>query len=255
MRLNKNLIELIYLLFKKEVKLRYGDSKLGILWALSNPIISTFVYMVIFGHFFKINIENYAYFIITGLFPWIYITNSISRGGNFIRNNIDIMSKTLCPKYIFPLVINLSETLNFFISILIILFVAKYYDINIFNLETFIKIILYTFFLIIFIYPITSILSFSVIFLKDFEYLAIAVFQLLFFCTPIIYSIDFIPEKFIYFYLLNPFANVIDIWRSIFFNKLINLESLLYLIKLTLFFYFVNFILVKTLHKKISDYL
>jgi lipopolysaccharide transport system permease protein len=255
MNLKRNHIELIYLLLKKEIRLRYGLSKLGIFWGLLNPVISTIIYIVIFGHFLKIDIENYPYFIITGLFPWIYMTNSISRGGNYIKNNIDIVSKTLCPKYIFPFVINLSETINFFISILLIFFVANYYEIDIWNFKTFFSIICYTFFLLFFTYPITSILSFSVVFVKDFEYLAGAVFQILFYCSPIIYSIAIIPDTYVDLYMLNPFANIIDIWRSIFFNKPIDLNSLIYLFELSIFFHLFNFILISLLNKKISDYL
>ena len=62
-------LELLYLLVRKDLKVRYKSSVLGYLWALANPFAFALVYWVAFKYIMRVQMENYSLYLITGIFP------------------------------------------------------------------------------------------------------------------------------------------------------------------------------------------
>ena len=71
-------IGLITILTQKEMKVRYKNSFLGYVWSILNPLAFAFIFFVIFKIVMRIQMENYPLFLITGLFPWQWLSNSVN---------------------------------------------------------------------------------------------------------------------------------------------------------------------------------
>ena len=71
-------IELLYLLVIKDLTIRYKRSLLGYFWAIANPFAFALVYWLAFKLIMRISIEDYVIFILSGLFPWAYLSHVVS---------------------------------------------------------------------------------------------------------------------------------------------------------------------------------
>ena len=87
----KNLYEYRELLkanVKKEIRGRYKGSLLGILWSFLNPLLQVTVYAIVFPYLMRGNpIDNYLLYLVTGIIPWTFFTNSIIQGMTIIKGN------------------------------------------------------------------------------------------------------------------------------------------------------------------------
>ena len=62
----------------KDIRGKYKGSFLGILWSFINPLLTTFIYTIIFSILLKSTQEHYVVFVIIGVLPWTWFTNTMS---------------------------------------------------------------------------------------------------------------------------------------------------------------------------------
>jgi len=115
------LLDLIIVLTQKELKVRYKNNVLGYLWSVANPLAFAFVFYIAFKTIMKIQMENFALFLIAGLFPWQWFANSISSTPTIFLSNASIIKKVNFPKNIIPLTIVLQDMIHFILSIPVIM--------------------------------------------------------------------------------------------------------------------------------------
>ena len=130
MQIFKNLYsyrELLKTSVKKDVRGKYKNSFLGVIWSFLNPLLQIAVYAFVFGKILNVGEDNYAVFICCGLIPWTFFSTSINRSAFTIIENGGIIKKVFFPREILPISVVTAECVNFFISTLIILgFVLGY---------------------------------------------------------------------------------------------------------------------------------
>ena len=113
--------ELLKTNVKKEIRGRYKNSFLGILWSFLNPLLQLAVYSVIFGALLAGGDKTYHIYICVALIPWTYFTTTISQAAFTIIGNGDIIKKVYFPREILPISVVTSGAVNFLISTIIIL--------------------------------------------------------------------------------------------------------------------------------------
>ena len=94
----KNWIDLITVLVQKELKVRYKSSMLGYFWALANPFAFALVYWVAFKLVMRVQMENYTVYLLTGLFPWLWLSVGINRATQSFIDNAMLVKKLRLPK-------------------------------------------------------------------------------------------------------------------------------------------------------------
>lgn len=209
--------ELLKTTIQKDIGGKYKHSFLGILWSFINPLLQITVYAFVFQIILKSNIENYAVYLCCGLIPWQYFSNVVLRGAAVIVDNGNIIKKVYFPRGILPISLVSSEGVNFLISTIIILGFVIVSGIGLSKYA-----LLY--FLIL---PIQYIISLGVSFIvssitvyfRDLQHILGILMQLLFYATPIVYSMDSVPGNFKWLLKLNPMSYLIDGYRSIFYDK------------------------------------
>ena len=113
-------LELLYLLVLKDLRLRYKSSFLGYLWALANPLAFTLVYYVTFKLIIRNGIDHYGVFLVTGLFPWAWMANTLLQSTGAYRNNPTLVRKVNVPRAILPLGSVVQEMVHFLFAVPIV---------------------------------------------------------------------------------------------------------------------------------------
>ena len=234
--------DLIVELTKKDIKVRYKNSYLGYLWSLANPLFLALIFYFVFKVVTKVQMKDYTLFLISGLFVWQWINNSIMVGANLYIANSSLIKKVNFPRNFLAVSLVLSEGFNFIISIPVIIgFMLYYKHYPALNWLIYIPILL----IIsgIFIYSLSLLTATVNLFFRDMERLIGLALTFLFYMTPIIYPSSMIPKSYSYVLYINPFTPLVMSWQSVFLHNILDVKyvivSLFYAIFLFLFATFV----------------
>lgn len=212
-----NYRELLKTNVKKDIRGKYKGSFLGIMWSFLNPLLQVVVYAIVFPYLMRgAGIDNYIVYLVTGIIPWNYFSVVIATGTTTIKNNEGIIKKVYFPREILLISPVLSGLINFFIScIIVILFCI------VFNAGVSVHLIM-----VPFIAVIQAILSLGIIlitssinvYVQDLEYIVSFILNMLFYGTPIVYSLSQFSSAGLLAILikLNPMTTIIDAYRDAF---------------------------------------
>lgn len=223
-----NYRELLKTSVKKEIRGKYKGAWLGILWSLLNPLLLLTVYSLIFPYILRVNVENYTMYLCVALLPWTFFTSAISIGTFSVVSNGNIVKKVYFPREIIPISVVISGAINFLISCVVIVFFLIFSGIGISWYALFFPIILLLQFLVIL--ALVFVLSACTVYIRDLEHFVSIVLLVLFYGTPIVYTMDSIPEKLKWVLNLNPMTHVIEAYRDIlYYQRMPNIGNILIL--------------------------
>ena len=255
MNIFKNLYsyrELIKTSVKKDIGGKYKHSFLGVIWSFINPLLQIAVYAIIFPLIIKNNIPNYTVFMVCGLIPWNYFSTVINRASFTIIENGNIIKKVYFPREILPLSLVTSETINFLISTLIILVFTLAYGMGltpyilIYPLIVLVQYVLLS--------GISLIVSSITVYFRDLQHFIGVLLQLLFYATPIVYSMETIPENFRWILKLNPMTYIIEAFRDIFYSRTMpDIKMLGIILSIGIILCIVGYLLFNKLQKKFAE--
>ncbi|WP_286925028.1 MULTISPECIES: ABC transporter permease [Lysinibacillus] len=214
---NRNII---FSLAKQNFKNRYLGSQLGILWAFIQPTIMIGIYWFVFEVGFKsLPVNDYPFLLwfIAGIIPWFYFSEAVSSATTSIIENTHLVKKIVFPVFVLP-VISICSSLFvhlFFIIVALCLFLGLGYGADLYYLQ----IIYYLTFMLIMVSALAYITSALMIFLKDTGQIVAMMLQFGFWLTPIIWTIEMLPQKYEIFIKLNPMFYIVDGYRDSFINK------------------------------------
>ena len=112
---------LLIALSMRELKARYRASVLGFLWTFLNPTLNMLVYALVFGVLMRNSVPNYAYYLFTGLLPWIFFSSSVLGGTTSISDRRDLLTKVRFPAQVLPATVVLTNLINFLLSLPLLL--------------------------------------------------------------------------------------------------------------------------------------
>jgi ABC-type polysaccharide/polyol phosphate export permease len=230
--------ELLINLTAKELKLKYKNSALGFLWSFLNPLLMLLVYTFAFKYVLKIKIDNFPIFLLAGLLPWTFFQASVQGSTNSIVANSNLIKKVHFPREIIPISIIASNLINFVIMFLVLIVALFSFEIRIGMTILFLPLVFAL--LAVFTIGIALALSSLNVLYRDVSHLIEVVFMIWFYITPIVYSIDLIPQNYRNLLLINPMSLVIESFRSIILHN--NLPNATYLLGLFIYDIIVLFI-------------
>ena len=213
--------DLIVVLTQKEIKVRYKNSYLGYLWSVAHPLAFASVFFLAFQVVMRIDIENYTLFLIGGLFPWQWFSNSVNTSSTIFIQNASIIKKVYFPNNSLIVANVLQDAIHFFLSIPVIVFFLFLYDQSaswrwIYGIPVLFSV------QFLLIYGICLAVSSINLFIRDLERLVGIVTTLLFYFTPIIYPETMMPDQYKYLLSLNPVAPLMISWRNLFLKGVLN---------------------------------
>lgn len=211
-------------LIKKNIKLQYRNSILGVFWTFLQPLLTMIVLTLVFGTLFGkrgSGVVNYPTYLLCGRLLYEFYAQATKKAMRSIVQNATIVKKVYVPKYIYPLSNVLSTFVTFLISLLVLVFVMAYFMIF---TNTPMRPTPYMFLSIV---PILilgllcvgtgMLLATLQVFFRDIAYLYDVFCMLLFYATPIFYVKEQLGHKSVlidYVFMANPLYSIISMFRS-----------------------------------------
>ena len=244
--------ELIKTSVKKDIGGKYKHSFLGVLWSFVNPLLQIAVYAIIFPLIMRNSIENYTVFMICGLIPWTYFSTVLNRASFVMIENGNIIKKVYFPREILQLSLVTSETVNFLISCVLILAFVLITGMGISIYVLAFPIVLIAQYIML--AGLSLIFSSITVYFRDLQHFIGVILQLFFYATPIVYSVETIPEEFRWILNFNPMTYIIDGYRAIFYEKTMpDIPTLGIIIAISIGVTVIGYLLFNKLQKKFAE--
>lgn len=208
--------ELLYFLIWRDVKVRYKQAVLGVLWAILQPVLTMVVFNLVFNKMLQVPYESennvpYVIFAYAGLLPWQLFAGALSRAGTSLVGNAGLLTKIYFPRLIIPLSAVVAGLVDFGISFIVFICLMVGYGTP-FRWEI---IVLPALILL----ALCTALAFGLwlsalnVLYRDVAYVIPFLVQLWMFLSPVAYSPDALSETQQIIYGLNPMAGVIQGFR------------------------------------------
>lgn len=206
--------ELLYFLVWRDIKVRYKQSVLGILWIIIQPLATMVVFSLLFNQILGIGSDSeipYPIFTYVALLPWTYFASTLNRGSTALVNNRNLISKIYFPRLIVPVANVLAGLVDFAIAFAILLGLMVYYDITPAGQIWLLPLAL----LLAVVTALGVVLWLSALNVqyRDVQYVAPFLVQIWMYATPIIYPATRIPAQWQWLYNLNPMVGVVQSFR------------------------------------------
>ncbi len=215
---------LLYMLVVRDLKARYKNSVIGILWSLLNPIIMMFIFTWVFTAMVpNRSIRAFPVFFLCGLLPWNYFSGGLIASTGSLVAHATLIKKVYFPRETLPLSAVLSNLVHFLIALLVLFALMA-----IFQIRFTVWMALVPFIILIQTAFIAGLgLAFSVlnVFYRDVQHLLEVLLLGWFFLTPIFYPLDILPRDYNFLGLtidlwrwmqiLNPMASIIAAYRDV----------------------------------------
>ncbi|MFD2214022.1 ABC transporter permease [Metabacillus endolithicus] len=205
--------EVLYFLAWKDIIVRYKQTKLGIIWAILNPVFSMIIMTFIFGNLANMpsNGVPYAILVFSAILPWNFFSAALSGTSNSLVTNSHLLKKIYFPRLTLPISSVITSFIDLLISfgVLTILMVAFLYvpPIKIVFLPLFI--------LLAFIIALGAglILATMNVKYRDVRFVVPFILQFGMYISPVGYTSEVIPEGLRFLYSMNPMVGVIEGFR------------------------------------------
>lgn len=213
-----NYREMVSSLVKRDLKGRYKNSVLGFFWSFLNPLLQLMVYTFVFSIIMRNNIEKFYLFLFVALVPWMFFSSALNTGAGCIINQSNMIKKIYFPREILPIVNTTSAFVNMLLSFVVVfaVLIVSGYGVNL-------SVLLYLPLIMALEYILTLGMVFLVscitVYLRDIEYVLTIVTMAWQFMTPVMYSSDMVPERFLTLFNLNPMTPIVEAYRKILYYK------------------------------------
>jgi lipopolysaccharide transport system permease protein len=210
--------DLLFLFVKRDFVSVYKQTILGPFWIFIQPIITTCMFIIIFGNIAKISTDDIPppLFYLSGITLWVYFSDCLSKTSNTFVANSGIFGKVYFPRLIIPLSILLSNLIKLGIQLILFVIVWLYFM----QTENMIHPNSYLLLVPVLIVIAAGLgLGFGVIIsslttkYRDLTFLVGFGIQLLMYATPIVYPLSIVSEKYRFILLLNPVASIIEAFK------------------------------------------
>ena len=206
--------ELACFLCWRDIKVRYKQTALGILWAFIQPFTKMVVFTLVFGQLAKIDSEGFPYsvFMFAGLLPWQFFSEALNRSSQSVVNSSHLITKVYFPRLIIPVSSIGACLVDFAVSFLVLAGLMVYYSVP--PTAALLMVVPLTLCTILAALGVGALLSALEVRYRDFRHAVPFLVQVWMFLTPVIYPVSMVPEKWRWLLMLNPMSGIVDAWRS-----------------------------------------
>ena len=234
----KHWLDFVRAMTSKEIKARYKKASFGFLWILINPLSQMLVMGVVFQHFVPVAVDNYFLFLFSGLLPWNFFSQSLAKATPAFFYERNLIKKAQFPREAIVLSIVLSNFVHFLISFLLLLLILLIHSLlsglgswtffanYLLNLASLIPVILL---LLAFTSGLSLLTASLNVRFRDVNFMVQLALMLWFYATPIIYTLDLLPQPLRSILYLNPMTGVIELFHHAVLGSALTEPSLLYL--------------------------
>ena len=210
--------DMIYSLTQRELRGRYKGSALGFLWSYINPLCQVVVYSAVFSVIFRVNIEKFYLYLIIGMMPWIFFGTTLQGGSLCVRAESEMIKKIYFPREVLPISYVTSAFVNMMFTFVIVVFAVLISGFG-FNFRALLFLPIVMLIEYLFGLGVTMTVSSITVYFRDFEQIAGVLMMVWIYITPIMYSIDYVPEKYRFFFVINPMTPIVEMFHQILYYR------------------------------------
>ena len=210
--------QMIFSLVRKELRGRYKGSVLGFLWTFINPLLQLLVYTLVFSVILKSNIEKYYLFLFVALVPWNFFSACLTGGSSSVINEKEMVKKIYFPRQVLPIAYVTTAFVNMLLCFIVVfgVIIVSGEGINPVALLYLPIFLIVEYILGLGIALISSALD---VYFRDLEYILGVIAMAWTYLTPVMYSIDIVPDKLMSIFMLNPMTPIIVGCRDILYYR------------------------------------
>jgi lipopolysaccharide transport system permease protein len=205
--------ELLFFMVWRDVKVRYKQTVIGVIWVILQPLLTMILFSLIFGRLARIPSDGLPYplFVYSALLPWQLFASSLSRGGDSVVGSANLISKIYFPRLILPTAAIVSPLLDFAVAFVVLIGMIAWYGIT--PGWALLTLPLFTLLAVLTALAVSLFLSGLNVRYRDVGHAIPFMIQLWMFASPVAYPVSMIPERWRFLYSLNPMAGVIEGFR------------------------------------------
>ncbi len=205
--------ELLYFFIWRDVKIRYKQTVIGVLWVVLQPVLNMLVFTLFFGRLAKLPSDGLPYpvFYFAALVPWTYFAYALQMTTNVVVDSQSLITKVYFPRLILPISAALSGLVDFAIGFVVLAVFTAVYGIRptlaALWLPALLTLAVFT------ALGVGLWLSALNALYRDVRYVIPFLITFWMFASPVAYASSLVPARWRWLYGLNPMAGVIDGFR------------------------------------------
>jgi lipopolysaccharide transport system permease protein len=210
--------ELLYFLTLREIKVRYKQTAIGVLWVVLQPVLTAALLSLIFATFarFETVTVPYVLFALSGIIVWSFVQSAVTTTSGSFVSNTNLVTKVYFPRLIVPLASTLAAGFDLLVSLPILAAGMAYF--GIIPGRTLVLAPLFLMLALIAAGALGILFSSLNVRFRDVKFAIPFFLQVWMFASPIIYPASIIPEKWRYLFAVNPLVGVVEGWRASLFG-------------------------------------
>jgi lipopolysaccharide transport system permease protein len=210
--------ELLYFLTWRDVKVRYKQTAVGVLWAVLQPVLTTAIFTIIFSNFARFDTGGVAYplFALSGLMIWLYVHTAVTMASNSFVSNTNLVTKVYFPRLIVPLAAVIAGLIDLVFSFAILVALMGYYR----SWPTPLIVLVPVFIILSALLAAALGILFSALNVKfrDVKFALPFLLQVWMIASPIFYPLSLLSEKWKLAFAINPLTGILEGFRSSLFG-------------------------------------
>ncbi|HZD22513.1 MAG TPA: ABC transporter permease [Acidimicrobiia bacterium] len=213
---------LLRLLVRRELTIRYKRSTLGVWWTLLNPLLTTGVLWLVFGlrNFAAQGLEEpYIVYLLAGVVLMTFFSQTVMATGSTIKGQTGILSKVYVPAEVFAFASAIAGLVNFMIASLLLVVAAVVTGQGIAWTVALAPIAIIC--LLALVVGLGLLLASAAVWFYDVLDLTRVLLQLLFYMTPVFWTVSFLPDEFVPLVKLNPMFHYLELFRDVVYRGVI----------------------------------
>ena len=243
---------MLFTLVKQDINGRYKGSIFGFLWTLLNPLFMLLVYSIVFQFVFRSDIENYPIYLFICLMPWNAFNNMIGAGTTCVSNNASILKKVYFPREVLPLSVVISNTIQYFFSVVIIFIALLVSGVGISWYALLLPLVVLV--QITFAFGLILMLSAANVYVRDVQYMMNPIMMIWMYASPILYSITMVPEKWLWLYKLHSMVSILQGYQNILYDQTLpDFKSLGILFLVSLVICVIGYLIFNKLQRRFAE--
>jgi len=246
--------DLLITLAGRDVKLRYRQTALGVLWVVMQPLLAAGIFSFVFGKVAKLPSDGVPYFLFAyaGLLGWTAFANTLSKASTCLVQNSHLVSKVFFPRLVLPLSTVFSTMIDFSVAFVMLLVMMASYHIaphlGLLLLPVWLALLMM---LAVGVGLYAAALTVSY---RDVQYVMPVMLQFLLYASPVSYAVSAVPLHWRHLYFLNPLSGLLEAFRwSVLGHGTVPWGSVAYAAVLALTIFLVGAFAFKKMERRFAD--
>lgn len=247
--------DLLWFLIERELKVRFQQTAIGVLWIALQPIIQMLIFYVILGILVRMPTDGIPYpiFYLSGFIVWQLFTQIVNGNAFSLLGNINVIIKSYFPRMVLPLSSTVSSLVDFavFFVILLVFLIANHVPFT----WRYLLLPVLLLITILFSSGVGLLFGALMVVFRDVKNFLAFILMIWMYLTPIIYPVTIVPEQYRILLRLNPLTSLVEAYRWMFLGigSLPPVSHLVLSAIVATIFWFVGAVAFKNMENKIAD--